>query len=114
MRGRLGARPGLLPHGIRRRLVAHGSRRLARAIRTEIEAGAGLGYQLAEGIALLSTVDRQAKGLHDLGRPDGFHERPVDRWTAFLERNKDRELPGFDVAAAWLRTHRPMGFSSPA
>ena len=48
-------------------------------------------------------VDWRAKGLEDLGRPDGFHERQVDRWTAFLERIKGRELPGFDEAAAWLR-----------
>jgi aminoglycoside phosphotransferase (APT) family kinase protein len=76
----------------------------------DIDARAGLGYQLAEGIALLSKVDWQAKGLHDLGRPDGFHERQVDRWTAFLERIKGRELPGFDEAAAWLRAHRPIDF----
>jgi aminoglycoside phosphotransferase (APT) family kinase protein len=76
----------------------------------DLDARAGLAYQLAEGIALLSKVDWRAKGLHDLGRPDGFHERQVDRWTAFLERIKGRELPGFDVAAAWLRAHRPIDF----
>ena len=70
----------------------------------------GLAYQMAEGIALLSTVDWRAKGLHDLGRPDGFHERQVDRWTAFLDRIKGRELPGFDVAAGWLRAHRPLDY----
>ncbi len=62
-----------------------------------------LAYQLVEGTALLSRVDWQAKGLHDLGRPDGFHERQVGRWTAFLDRIKGRELPGFDEASAWLR-----------
>ena len=72
--------------------------------------GRGLGYQLAEGIALLSKVDWRAKGLGDLGRPDGFHERQVDRWTAFLDRIKGRELPGFDVAAGWLRAHRPLDY----
>jgi aminoglycoside phosphotransferase (APT) family kinase protein len=77
---------------------------------TDLEARPGLAYQLAEGIALLSKVDWRAKGLHDLGRPDGFHDRQVDRWTAFLERIKGRELPGFDVAAAWLRAHRPLDF----
>ncbi|HEV2310808.1 MAG TPA: phosphotransferase family protein [Acidimicrobiia bacterium] len=76
----------------------------------DLEARAGLAYQLVEGIALLSKVDWQAKGLDDLGRPDGFHERQVDRWTAFLERIKGRELPGFDVAAAWLRSHRPLDY----
>jgi aminoglycoside phosphotransferase (APT) family kinase protein len=77
---------------------------------TDLDARAGLAYQLVEGIALLSKVDWQARGLHDLGRPDGFHERQVDRWTAFLERIKGRELPGFDVAAAWLRAHRPIDY----
>jgi len=76
----------------------------------DLDARAGLAYQLVEGIALLSKVDWRAKGLQDLGRPDGFHERQVDRWTAFLERIKGRELPGFDVAAAWLRAHRPIDY----
>jgi aminoglycoside phosphotransferase (APT) family kinase protein len=77
---------------------------------TDIEAKRGLAFQLVEGIALLSKVDWQAKGLQDLGRPDGFHERQVDRWTAFLERIKGRELPGFDEASAWLRSHKPIDF----
>ena len=77
---------------------------------TDLEARAGLAFQLVEGIALLSKVDWRAKGLEGLGRPDGFHERQVDRWTAFLERIKGRELPGFDVAAAWLREHRPIDY----
>ncbi len=69
-----------------------------------------LSYQLAQGIALLSKVDWQAKGLSDLGRPDGFHERQVDRWIGFLDRIKNRELPGLDVATDWLRTHKPLDF----
>ena len=78
---------------------------------TDLEARKGLAYQLVEGIALLGNVDWKAKGLSDLGRPDGFHERQVDRWTAFLERIKGRELPGFDEAAAWLRGHRPHDYT---
>jgi aminoglycoside phosphotransferase (APT) family kinase protein len=77
---------------------------------SDLEKRRGLAYQLAEGIALLSKVDWRAKGLHDLGRPDGFHERQVDRWTSFLGRIKGRELPGFDEAAAWLRAHGPIDF----
>ena len=77
---------------------------------TDLDARKGLAYQLVEGIALLGNVDWQAKGLQDLGRPDGFHERQVDRWTAFLERIKGRELPGFDEASAWLRSHKPIDF----
>jgi aminoglycoside phosphotransferase (APT) family kinase protein len=76
----------------------------------DIDARKGLAHQLVEGIALLGNVDWRAKGLADLGRPDGFHERQVDRWTAFLERIKGRELPGFEDAAAWLRTHQPLDY----
>ena len=78
---------------------------------SDLDARQGLAYQLVEGIALLGNVDWKEKGLSDLGRPDGFHERQVDRWTAFLERIKGRELPGFDEAAAWLRGHRPLDYS---
>jgi len=78
--------------------------------KSDLEARRGLAYQLVEGIALLGRVDWRARGLQDLGRPDGFHDRQVDRWTAFLERIKGRELPGFDEASAWLRAHRPLDF----
>lgn len=77
---------------------------------TDASARSGLATQLIEGIALLARVDWRARGLGDLGRPDGFHERQVDRWTAFLERIKGRDLPGFDEAAAWLRRHRPLDY----
>jgi aminoglycoside phosphotransferase (APT) family kinase protein len=77
---------------------------------TDVGARRGLAFAVVDGIALLSKVDWQAQGLADLGRPDGFHERQVDRWTAFLDRIKGRELPGFDDAAAWLRAHRPLDY----
>jgi len=76
----------------------------------DLNARRGLAFQLVEGIALLSLVDWRAKGLDDLGRPEGFHERQVDRWTAFLQRIKGRELPGFEETAAWLRVHRPIDY----
>jgi aminoglycoside phosphotransferase (APT) family kinase protein len=76
----------------------------------DLDARKGLAYQLVEGIALLSNVDWQTKALQDLGRPDGFHDRQVDRWTTFLERIKGRELPGLDEASAWLRVHRPIDY----
>ncbi len=78
--------------------------------RSDLAARPGLALQLIEGIALLSRVDWRARGLDDLGRPDGFHDRQVDRWLAFLDRIKGRELPGLDEASAWLRAHRPLDF----
>ncbi len=77
---------------------------------TDLTARAGLAYQLAEGIALLSRVDWRARGLQDLGRPDGFHERQVQRWTEFFARHRGRDLDGMDTATTWLRTHRPLDY----
>jgi len=73
-------------------------------------ARAGLAYQLTEGVALLSKVDWQAQGLGDLGKPDGFHDRQVQRWTGMFERIKGRELDGMETATTWLQTHRPLDF----
>ncbi|HEX4659632.1 MAG TPA: phosphotransferase family protein [Streptosporangiaceae bacterium] len=77
---------------------------------TDLQARAGLGFQLAEGIALLSKVDWQARGLHGLGRPENFHERQVDRWTSFFEKVKTRDLAGMDIASAWLRANQPIDY----
>ncbi len=76
----------------------------------DLSARRDLAFQLVEGIALLGNVDWQAKGLQDFGRPDGFHERQVQRWTAFLARIKGREIPGFAEAAHWLTRHKPIDF----
>ena len=77
---------------------------------SDLDARAGLAYQLVDGVARMSKVDWKAKGLGDLGRPDGFHERQVDRWMAFWDRVKTREAPGLDVATDWLRAHKPIDF----
>jgi aminoglycoside phosphotransferase (APT) family kinase protein len=77
---------------------------------TDLEARKGLAYQLVDGIARLSKVDWRAKGLEDLGRPEGYHERQVERWMRFLERVKTREIPGLDVATRWLSEHKPLDY----
>jgi aminoglycoside phosphotransferase (APT) family kinase protein len=77
---------------------------------TDVEARRGLGFQLVDGIAKLSKVDWRARGLEGFGRPDGFHERQVDRWLSHLSRFQFRELPGIDVAADWLRAHKPSRY----
>ena len=74
---------------------------------TDLEARAGLGMQLVDGIARLSRVDWRARGLEGFGKPEGFHDRQVDRWLAHLNAVQFRELPGLDVASDWLRRHRP-------
>jgi aminoglycoside phosphotransferase (APT) family kinase protein len=74
---------------------------------TDLSARAGLAYELVDGIAKLSKVDWRARGLEGFGKPEGFHERQVDRWLAHLAAFQFRDLPGLTVAAEWLRTHKP-------
>jgi aminoglycoside phosphotransferase (APT) family kinase protein len=76
----------------------------------DLEARHGLAYELIDGIVQMGQVDWRARGLGDLGRPDGYHERQVERWTRFLERIKGRELPGYEEATRWLAEHKPLDF----
>jgi aminoglycoside phosphotransferase (APT) family kinase protein len=74
---------------------------------TDLDARYGLGIELVDGIARLAKVDWRARGLEGFGKPEGFHDRQVDRWLAHLHAVQIRELPGLDVAADWLRRHKP-------
>jgi aminoglycoside phosphotransferase (APT) family kinase protein len=76
----------------------------------DLEARRGLAFELVDAIAKLARVDWKAVGLEGFGKPDGFHERQVDRWLAHLAACRLRDLPGLDEAAAWLRTHKPKAY----
>lgn len=78
---------------------------------TDLDARRELAFQLIEGAAKLGRVDWKAQGLEGFGRPDGFHDRQVDRWLSFLTSFKVRELPGLDVASEWLRNNRPAHYT---
>jgi aminoglycoside phosphotransferase (APT) family kinase protein len=71
----------------------------------------GLAFELVDGAAKLGRVDWRAHGLEGFGRPDRFHERQVDRWLAFLDAYRVRDLPGLEVAADWLRRNRPEHYT---
>ncbi len=71
-----------------------------------------MGERLVSAAAALGAVDHKAVGLADLGKPDGWHERQVDRWRSQLDGyrsmpNYDGALPHVDEVGAWLRDHLP-------
>lgn len=66
-----------------------------------------LAFELIRGLAAIAAVDWQAHGLQGFGRPEGFHERQVDRWTAHWDRFRFRDIPGLAQAGAWLRDNAP-------
>lgn len=76
----------------------------------DLEARKGLAYELVDAIARLGQVDWKARGLEGFGKPEGFHERQVDRWYAHLQAFKFREIPGLDEAGQWLREHKPKAY----
>jgi aminoglycoside phosphotransferase (APT) family kinase protein len=77
---------------------------------TDLEARRGLAFELVDGIAKLAKVDWRSRRLEGFGRPDGFHERQVDRWMSHLAAVQFRDIPGLDAAAAWLRAHQPSTY----
>lgn len=72
-----------------------------------------MGLAMAEAIASLARLDAIALGLADLGRPEGFLERQVERWRSQLESYRElpgyerSELPGVEDVGLWLERNRP-------
>ncbi len=58
----------------------------------------------------LQEVDWRAVGLEGFGRPDGYLERQLRRWTDQLERTlpQTRPLPVMDKVKEWLRARIPQ------
>lgn len=65
-------------------------------VRYTREHRASLGPELARVLAQLHSVEPAAVGLADFGRPEGFLERQVSRWTRQLDQSRSRELPALD------------------
>jgi aminoglycoside phosphotransferase (APT) family kinase protein len=66
-----------------------------------------VGEAFVDALAALHAADWRGLGLADFGRPEGFLERQVARWTKQLETYRQRPLPDMDALAAWLASHRP-------
>ncbi|WP_433239739.1 phosphotransferase family protein [Streptosporangium sp. CA-135522] len=74
-----------------------------------------MGLEAALALAELGRVDHG--GLDGFGRPEGFLERQVPRWTGELETYSaldgypGPEIPGLTQTAGWLERNRPRVFS---
>jgi len=67
-----------------------------------------LGHALVDTLADLHDVDYTAAGLADLGTPDGYLQRQVDRWVRQYGAINVRELPHVDEVVAALRKGMPV------
>lgn len=62
---------------------------------------------LVDALVKLHAVDYEAVGLGDFGRPQGYLERQVRRWSEQWERSKTRELPEVDELIRRLNAALP-------
>jgi aminoglycoside phosphotransferase (APT) family kinase protein len=71
---------------------------------------AEIAFAMVGALARLHQVDWRARGLGDVGRPGGFHERQAQRWGRQLASYAGRELPGAGTVMEWLDASRPASF----
>ncbi|MFE6051575.1 phosphotransferase family protein [Kitasatospora sp. NPDC056446] len=67
-----------------------------------------LGNTLVDTLAALHRIDPAAVGLADFGRPDGYLERQLRRWSQQLAASRSRDLPAMDRLHALLVERLPV------
>lgn len=66
-----------------------------------------IGLELVDALVEIHAVDWRAAGLADFGRPTGYLERQIRRFSSLWEVNATRELAQVQELADWLERHRP-------
>jgi aminoglycoside phosphotransferase (APT) family kinase protein len=71
-----------------------------------------IGEELIEALVEIHAVDWQAVGLEGFGKPTGYLERQLRRFSGLWELNKTREIESVERVARWLGERIPR--SGPA
>ncbi|MFP1155035.1 phosphotransferase family protein [Mycobacterium sherrisii] len=71
------------------------------------DATAAIAAAMVTVLADLHRVDTRRVGLADLGKPEGYLERQINRWARQLEASRSRSLPQAANLVALLRRHLP-------
>lgn len=96
------------PFYVMERVVGHVCRNaLPAGYADAAEQRAAIGAGLIDVLAELHTVDPAAVGLEDFGRPAGFMERQLRRWSQQWDASKVEELPALDALRDELVRTRP-------
>ena len=66
-----------------------------------------MGHDLVDALAEVHAVDWRACGLESFGKPTGYLERQVKRFTGLWEYNKTREVPRVQEMRDWLAENMP-------
>lgn len=62
---------------------------------------------LLDTLVDLHSLDVEAVGLGDLGRPEGYVERQVSGWAKRYEASQTDDIPQMPMVAGWLADHMP-------
>ncbi|MGO8951379.1 MAG: phosphotransferase family protein [Ktedonobacterales bacterium] len=81
--------------------------KLPTAFQQDITVRNGLGLELIDRLADLHAVNWQQIGLEDFGKPTGYLERQLRRWSGQLEASRTRPTPDLDSVTIWLQAHVP-------
>ena len=68
--------------------------------------------ELVDALVEVHEVDWRARGLEGYGKPSGYLERQLRRFTGLWEHNKTRELPIVEEVGDWLRSNMPESAES--
>src|SRR3954470_10538880 len=68
---------------------------------------ARIGDELIEALVEVHAADWRACGLEGYGKPTGYLERQVRRFTGLWEHNATREIAAIDEVTRWLGSHLP-------
>jgi aminoglycoside phosphotransferase (APT) family kinase protein len=72
----------------------------------------GLSMALIDNLAKLHTIDYQAAGLGELGKPVGYIARQVTGWTTRYTNARTDDVATMDNVAAWLAANMPAESSA--
>lgn len=67
----------------------------------------GLGEQLIDQLAAIAVAPWQELGLSEIGNPDNFVQRQIERWLQVRSTSSVRELPEIETIGHWLLNHLP-------
>jgi aminoglycoside phosphotransferase (APT) family kinase protein len=71
-----------------------------------------MGEELIDTLVELHAADWRAAGLEGFGKPEGYLERQLRRFTGLWEHNKTREIDAVETVGDWLRDNLPESGSA--
>lgn len=63
--------------------------------------------EMARVLAAIHSVDLNATGLHNFGKPEGYFARQLKRWSSQYAALRDKQSPEMDELIDWLKENLP-------